>query len=185
MPASATPTQPPTSTPTPTAKVIQDEPEPPTPAPAPAAAPEPSPEAEPVTCDFSIDDNPAIKGNINKYGDLLYHTPESRHYHPTKIDTSKGEQWFCSEQEALAAGWIPYESNGASSRSRDDDSDDEVCEFSGTSKPVIKGNINKGEKIYHTPDSQYYGQTQINEEDGERWFCNEQEALDAGWRPPK
>ena len=49
----------------------------------------------------------------------------------------------------------------------------------------IKGNINKeGEKIYHTPWSPVYRRTKINEADGERWFCNEAEAIDAGWRAP-
>lgn len=49
----------------------------------------------------------------------------------------------------------------------------------------IKGNINRqGERIYHTPWSPWYGRTQINENQGERWFCDEAEALEAGWRAP-
>lgn len=48
--------------------------------------------------------------------------------------------------------------------------------------PVIKGNINaQGRKLYHTPDSPQYAQTVIDEAKGERMFCTEQEALDAGW----
>lgn len=48
---------------------------------------------------------------------------------------------------------------------------------------VIKGNINsKKEKIYHYPDCRSYDQTLITEETGERWFCTEAEAIDAGWR---
>lgn len=47
----------------------------------------------------------------------------------------------------------------------------------------IKGNIsNKGEKIYHTPWSPHYGRTRIDEGKGERWFCDEAEAIAAGWR---
>lgn len=47
----------------------------------------------------------------------------------------------------------------------------------------IKGNINsKGEKIYHVPGGQYYESTQIDLPQGERWFCNERQAKDAGWR---
>jgi len=46
-----------------------------------------------------------IKGNINSKGDRIYHVPGSRYYAPTKIDTSRGERWFCSESEALSAGW--------------------------------------------------------------------------------
>ncbi|MGE0284581.1 MAG: hypothetical protein AB7P20_28765 [Rhizobiaceae bacterium] len=33
----------------------------------------------------------------------------SRHYAATRIDTSKGERWFCTEAEAKATGWrAPY-----------------------------------------------------------------------------
>jgi len=47
----------------------------------------------------------------------------------------------------------------------------------------IKGNISRsGTRIYHTPGSTYYGRTRITEGKGERWFCSEKEAKDAGWR---
>lgn len=50
----------------------------------------------------------------------------------------------------------------------------------------IKGNIsNKGEKIYHVPGQQYYDKTVITPSKGERMFCTEQEAVDAGWRKSK
>jgi endonuclease YncB( thermonuclease family) len=49
----------------------------------------------------------------------------------------------------------------------------------------IKGNISrKGEQIYHTPWSPSYTKTRINTNTGERWFCDEAEALKAGWRAP-
>jgi len=48
--------------------------------------------------------NCQIKGNINSKGERIYHVPGSRNYGQTRIDTSKGEQWFCSEAEAKAAG---------------------------------------------------------------------------------
>jgi endonuclease YncB( thermonuclease family) len=50
----------------------------------------------------------------------------------------------------------------------------------------IKGNINRdGERIYHTPwGSQWYDRTKISTDQGERWFCSERQALDAGWRAP-
>jgi len=48
---------------------------------------------------------------------------------------------------------------------------------------LIKGNISsKKEKIYHLPGQQYYEKTIINESKGERWFCTEEEAIEAGWR---
>ena len=46
-----------------------------------------------------------IKGNINSKGDRIYHVPGSRSYSQTRINTSKGERWFCNEAEARAAGW--------------------------------------------------------------------------------
>ncbi len=53
-------------------------------------------------------DGCAIKGNISQSsGDRIYHTPWSPHYDRTRITESKGERWFCSEGEALAAGWRP------------------------------------------------------------------------------
>jgi len=48
----------------------------------------------------------------------------------------------------------------------------------------IKGNISSGGKIYHPPWSPWYSRTKVDTEDGERWFCSEREALDAGWRAP-
>ena len=50
--------------------------------------------------------------------------------------------------------------------------------------PQIKGNISfeGGEKIYHTPGQEFYEATTINEDYGEKMFCSEQEAQDAGWR---
>ncbi len=51
---------------------------------------------------------------------------------------------------------------------------------------LIKGNINsKGDRIYHSPGRPSYARTKINEAAGERWFCSEREARQAGWRPPR
>lgn len=48
-----------------------------------------------------------IKGNINREGEKIYHTPWSPWYDRTVIDESKGQRWFCDEAEAEAAGWRP------------------------------------------------------------------------------
>jgi endonuclease YncB( thermonuclease family) len=48
---------------------------------------------------------------------------------------------------------------------------------------VIKGNITNSGRIYHMPWSPWYGKVRIDLARGERWFCNENEALAAGWRP--
>ena len=51
---------------------------------------------------------------------------------------------------------------------------------------LIKGNINgSGEKIYHLPGDRYYDVTKITESKGERWFCSESDAVNAGWRHAK
>lgn len=49
----------------------------------------------------------------------------------------------------------------------------------------IKGNISDAGQIYHTPWSPWYSRTRINEAKGERWFCDEAEAVAAGWRAPR
>ena len=47
----------------------------------------------------------------------------------------------------------------------------------------IKGNISwNGKRIYHLPSGRYYAATKINEGKGERRFCSESEAKNAGWR---
>jgi hypothetical protein len=52
---------------------------------------------------------------------------------------------------------------------------------------VIKGNISQknGERIYHLPGQRYYDKTIIVPEDGETWFCTEEEARANGWRKAK
>jgi hypothetical protein len=47
----------------------------------------------------------------------------------------------------------------------------------------IKGNISisNRKKIYHLPNQKDYENTKIRPEYGERWFCSEQEAINAGW----
>ena len=47
----------------------------------------------------------AIKGNINGRGERIYHLPGQENYAATRISSSRGERWFCNEQEARAAGW--------------------------------------------------------------------------------
>ena len=46
-----------------------------------------------------------IKGNISSKGKRIYHSPGVQHYERTKINTANGERWFCTEAEAVAAGW--------------------------------------------------------------------------------
>jgi micrococcal nuclease len=69
----------------------------------PACVPTP---VAPGVCDYSGTDQPAIKGNISQStGEKIYHVPGGEFYDETVIDEAAGERWFCTEQEAVAAGW--------------------------------------------------------------------------------
>jgi hypothetical protein len=47
-----------------------------------------------------------IKGNISvSSGKKWYHLPGMEDYEKTRIDPSKGEKWFCTEEEARKSGW--------------------------------------------------------------------------------
>ncbi|MCL4189590.1 MAG: thermonuclease family protein [Rhodobacteraceae bacterium] len=46
----------------------------------------------------------AIKGNVSASG-RVFHLPGQRDYGRVRIDPDRGERWFCSEAEAVAAGW--------------------------------------------------------------------------------
>jgi endonuclease YncB( thermonuclease family) len=48
----------------------------------------------------------AIKGNVTAHG-KIYHMPWSPWYDRIKMDPAKGRRWFCTEAEAVAAGWRP------------------------------------------------------------------------------
>jgi endonuclease YncB( thermonuclease family) len=47
----------------------------------------------------------------------------------------------------------------------------------------IKGQVSSGSRIYVLPWSPGYQRIQVRTARGERWFCSEQEAQAAGWRP--
>jgi len=69
------------------------------------ATPEPPPTAD-GACDFSGTNEPVIKGNISlRTGEKIYHVPGGEYYDQTVIDEAKGERWFCTEAEAVVAGW--------------------------------------------------------------------------------
>ena len=46
-----------------------------------------------------------IKGNISSSGERIYHMPFHEYYGRTRISEDAGEVWFCTEEEALRAGW--------------------------------------------------------------------------------
>ena len=45
-----------------------------------------------------------IKGNVNGAGECIYHRPTSRWYAQIKMHINKGTRWFCSVDDAEAAG---------------------------------------------------------------------------------
>jgi len=57
-----------------------------------------------VTVEGELIDYCLIKGNINKKN-RIYHCPNWRDYGKTKIDLSKGERYFYTEEEAVSNGW--------------------------------------------------------------------------------
>ncbi|MBI5071988.1 thermonuclease family protein [Candidatus Falkowbacteria bacterium] len=67
--------------------------------------------ADPVSADTNTNTNTSIgapegcviKGNIST--EKIYHLPGCGSYDKTVIDESAGERWFCTEEEAVAAGW--------------------------------------------------------------------------------
>lgn len=46
-----------------------------------------------------------IKANISSTGDKIYHLLACRDYGQTTINEAFGDQWFCSENEAIGAGF--------------------------------------------------------------------------------
>jgi endonuclease YncB( thermonuclease family) len=49
----------------------------------------------------------------------------------------------------------------------------------------IKGTLVDGKRLYLVPDSPGYASATVTESKGERWFCSEMEAIQAGWRLPE
>ncbi len=45
-----------------------------------------------------------IKGNVNRSGNCIFHQPSSRWYAQIRMSVDKGTRWFCSVDEAKAAG---------------------------------------------------------------------------------
>lgn len=48
----------------------------------------------------------AIKGNVTRHG-RIYHMPWSPWYAEINMDGESEKRWFCTEAEAIAAGWRP------------------------------------------------------------------------------
>lgn len=46
-----------------------------------------------------------IKGNLDKLDHRWYHLPSFRHYDQVKVNLDHGDRWFCTEEEAITAGF--------------------------------------------------------------------------------
>lgn len=93
----ASPTAPRATAAVPLAPAVPERTSKPSPKPTPKPKPKPKPSPEPTAC--------VIKGNIASDGERIYHVPGGQFYDVTKISVAKGERWFCSEADAVAAGW--------------------------------------------------------------------------------
>ncbi len=68
----------------------------------------PTPAGSPAegACDYSGTSEAVVKGNIStNSGEKIYHVPGGGFYEQTVIDEAAGERWFCTESDAVAAGW--------------------------------------------------------------------------------
>ena len=92
----------------------------PAPAPAPSRSASPSSSSSSSTATRKKDDGCDIKGNVSSNGSKRYHVPETVFYDSVKIDESKGERWFCSEEDAEKAGWKKAQYGGRPSKKAKD-----------------------------------------------------------------
>jgi len=99
-----------------------------------------------------------------------------------------GEGWVSVRYLEISGSPQSLASDGSLAPAPPPRSEEQIgCPNGCTSRPPgcdIKGNIsiNTGEKIYHVPGQEYYDETIIRPEYGERWFCTEGEATANGWR---
>lgn len=89
--------------------------------------PPPLPELPPISIVRKGEGSPILKGNIDREGRKVYYIPADSGWDMVQIDEGRGEAYFCSEDDARAAGfssktWLDRRS---SSRSLDDDRRDD------------------------------------------------------------
>jgi micrococcal nuclease len=131
------------------------------------------------------------QGDRDRYGRLLRHVAlaDGRQVARILIAGGFGEEYTYDEPYA---GRAAYRAAEESAREAGRGIWSSRCRAPAKAAPVapttclIKGNIaSDGERIYHLPGQRYYDVTKISESKGERWFCTEAQARDAGWRASK
>jgi len=86
-------------------------------------------------------------------------------------------------QENKAGLWSPDTCNGDTVSTKEPINVDKADTTPTPTSCNIKGNISSTkEKIYHMVGCGSYNKTVIDETKGEKMFCSEKEAIDAGWR---
>ena len=108
-------------------------------------------------------------GNVTYDGQVLYNSKTNAVENTiSDIDASRQKAEEQARQQAAAQ----------SSKERETTKPARTYSGQGPNGETIKGNINKGKKIYHVPGGAYYDRT-----DPEEWFFTEEEAQAAGYRP--
>lgn len=111
-------------------------------------------------------------GDVKYDGQILYNSKTNAVEHTiSDIDASKQKAEEQARQQAAIA---------QSNNERETTKPARTYSGQGPNGETIKGNINKGKKIYHVPGGAYYDRT-----DPEEWFFTEEEAQAAGYRPSK
>ncbi|MEM6490657.1 MAG: hypothetical protein AAF684_01955, partial [Pseudomonadota bacterium] len=100
-----------------------------------------------------------IKGNLSPDG-RRYFTPHDPDYLRVTVIQTNGERWFCTVDEAIAAGWTQP-----------------------GPRCVIKGVVeDAGRRVYYLPTDRFFGEITVEVEEGGRVFCTPGEANQAGFR---
>lgn len=56
-------------------------------------------------CAVSPQTGCVVKGNVDMNDKRFYHLPTFRHYSQVVMNLEKGDRWFCSEKDAISAGF--------------------------------------------------------------------------------
>ncbi|MEL6288559.1 MAG: hypothetical protein AAFQ42_02410 [Pseudomonadota bacterium] len=121
-----------------------------------------------------------IKGNVSR-GKRRYYLPSHRSYARVKINR-RGERWFCTESEAVAAGFRPAAAAKSRLRRAVADAADFIVPDDAPSRACsIKGNVSRDAKRYHVLGTPYYAETKVEPRRGDQWFCSEGDARAKGF----
>lgn len=99
-------------------------------------------------------------------------------------------------EEMARSGWVRYISQGGNKQISQIDDEAEKAklgiygkcvELTNKEKPEcrIKGNNREGKKIYVLPNCKGYSNTDIAKDQGDQWFCGEDEARESGYTKAK